>query len=299
MWGASVEIHGDRSDQAEKLVLLMGLNGSCWGWEKQIEHFGAKSGYQVLAFDNRGVGNSDAPSGRYKTSEMAQDVVELLDYLGWSEPRQLHVCGVSMGGMISQELALAIPERVASLTLLSTKAGGTLDLPTLPVVSMFARLLTGHLKPENALPVVAQLLFPTSWLDQQDTDEGRTEQTNRTSVLADMKRRLDIGKRQTKEGGRGQMAAVWTHKVSADRLKELGTQVPRVAVVTGDQHDHFIHHSKSLTLHASIPGSTLKVYPDGGHAIMVQYKHSFNALLEEIIAEGRSKSSDSAAANPS
>ena len=48
--------------------------------------------------DNRGVGLSDAPSGLYKTSEMAKDVMEVLDFVGWTTYRRLHVVGVSMGG---------------------------------------------------------------------------------------------------------------------------------------------------------------------------------------------------------
>lgn len=59
---------------------------------------------------------------RYSTSEMAKDVLELLEYLKWTEKRQLHIVGISMGGMISQELALMIPERIASLSLVSTAA---------------------------------------------------------------------------------------------------------------------------------------------------------------------------------
>jgi pimeloyl-ACP methyl ester carboxylesterase len=57
---------------------------------------------------------------RYSTSEMAKDVIEVLDHLEWTKKRQLHYIGVSMGGMIGQELALMIPERIASLSLLST-----------------------------------------------------------------------------------------------------------------------------------------------------------------------------------
>lgn len=59
---------------------------------------------------------------RYSTSEMAKDVVELVDYIGWKETKQLHIVGVSMGGMIAQELAFLIPGRVASLVLQSTAA---------------------------------------------------------------------------------------------------------------------------------------------------------------------------------
>lgn len=68
--------------------------------------FGHEQGdqYSFLIFDNRGVGGSDKPIMRYSTSEMAKDVVELADHLGWTQERELHVIGVSMGGMISQEL---------------------------------------------------------------------------------------------------------------------------------------------------------------------------------------------------
>ena len=63
-------------------------------------------------FDNRGMGESDKPLLRYTTSEMAKDVVELLDHVGWTQERNVHVVGISMGGMISQELVrLAIDPR--------------------------------------------------------------------------------------------------------------------------------------------------------------------------------------------
>ena len=61
-------MHGDRSPEAEKVLFIMGLNNSLWGWEHQVTHFASKPGYQVVCFDNRGVGNSDSPPGRYKAS---------------------------------------------------------------------------------------------------------------------------------------------------------------------------------------------------------------------------------------
>jgi pimeloyl-ACP methyl ester carboxylesterase len=54
---------------------------------------------------------------------MAQDVLDLLDHLDWTQPRSVHVVGISMGGMISLELAKAAPERIASLSLISTTSG--------------------------------------------------------------------------------------------------------------------------------------------------------------------------------
>lgn len=50
------------------------------------------------------MGESDKPTIRYSTSEMAKDVLELLDHLGWTSSRQIHLVGISMGGMIAQEL---------------------------------------------------------------------------------------------------------------------------------------------------------------------------------------------------
>ena len=84
----------------------MGLGGYASAWQRQTKDFGHDQGdkYSCLVFDNRGIGRSDKPLQRYSTSEMAKDVVELVDHLGWTSKRDLHVVGVSMGGMIAQEL---------------------------------------------------------------------------------------------------------------------------------------------------------------------------------------------------
>lgn len=84
----------------------MGLGGFLSAWQRQTKHFGhdQASKYSSLVLDNRGMGRSDKPTSRYSTSEMAKDTLELVDHLGWTAKRQLHVIGVSMGGMIAQEL---------------------------------------------------------------------------------------------------------------------------------------------------------------------------------------------------
>lgn len=84
----------------------MGLGSYMKTWQRQTKDFGHTEAdkYTCLIFDNRGMGESDKPILRYTTSEMAKDIVELLDHVGWTEPRSVHVVGISMGGMISQEL---------------------------------------------------------------------------------------------------------------------------------------------------------------------------------------------------
>ena len=89
----------------------MGLGSFKSAWQRQTKDFGHDQAdkYTSLIFDNRGMGESDKPWMRYSTSEMALDTFELLDHLGWTEQRQLHVIGISMGGMIAQELVRSLP----------------------------------------------------------------------------------------------------------------------------------------------------------------------------------------------
>ena len=84
----------------------MGLGGLKSAWQRQTKDFGHTQGstYSSLIIDNRGVGESDKPLMRYSTSEMARDILEVIDHIGWTAERQLNVIGISMGGMIAQEL---------------------------------------------------------------------------------------------------------------------------------------------------------------------------------------------------
>jgi len=104
--------------RGEPLILIMGLGGECGDWVLQLRAF--KKYYCVITFDNRGVGKSDKPSESYTVKTMADDTVGLMDYLGIDKA---HILGVSMGGMIAQEVAINHPERVRKLILVSTNAG--------------------------------------------------------------------------------------------------------------------------------------------------------------------------------
>ena len=86
----------------------MGLAAYKTAWQRQTKDFGhdQSSKYSCLIFDNRGIADSDKPLMRYSTSEMAKDTLEILDHVGWTGKRVLHVVGVSMGGMIAQELVI-------------------------------------------------------------------------------------------------------------------------------------------------------------------------------------------------
>src|SRR5579883_1563623 len=109
------EISGDGTP----LCLIEGLGYASWMWHYQAAPFSAR--HRLLVFDNRDVGRSDRARLPYMIKDLADDLVGLLDVVGIE---RAHVLGVSMGGFAAQELALAYPERVASLILVATAFGG-------------------------------------------------------------------------------------------------------------------------------------------------------------------------------
>ena len=105
-------------DGAETIVLINGLADDLETWVFQVEDFLA-AGYRVLRFDNRGIGASSKPAGPYSSRMLADDAKALVDSLGITD---FHLMGVSMGGMIAQEYALAYGSDLRSATFACTYA---------------------------------------------------------------------------------------------------------------------------------------------------------------------------------
>ena len=102
----------------ETLVLINGVGDDLEGWGFQRSDFAA-AGLRVVTFDNRGCGSSSHPPGPYTSQQMAADTKGLVDALGLAP---LHLCGVSMGGVIAQEYAIAYPGDLRSVVLANTYA---------------------------------------------------------------------------------------------------------------------------------------------------------------------------------
>jgi pimeloyl-ACP methyl ester carboxylesterase len=115
-----VELDVERSGSGPPLLLIMGMSGTALHWgEPFLDEL--RADFDVIAFDHRGVGASSRLEGEITIERMAADAAGLLAAL---EIESAHVLGISMGGMIAQELALAHPERVRTLTLGCTYCGG-------------------------------------------------------------------------------------------------------------------------------------------------------------------------------
>src|SRR3954453_12853045 len=114
------ELHYERAGSGEPLLMIQGMSGTHVSWGEPLLA-PLRESFDVVAFDNRGIGLSAPIEGPFTIVEMAEDAAGLLDEL---EIESAHVVGISMGGMIAQELALAQPDRLRSLTLGCTYCGG-------------------------------------------------------------------------------------------------------------------------------------------------------------------------------
>ena len=112
--------HQRSGEGEEPLLLIQGMSGTHLAWGEPFLA-GLAQDFDVVAYDHRGVGRSDRVDVGFTIAELAQDAAGLLDELGWETA---HVAGISMGGMVAQELALAHPERIRTLTLGCTYCGG-------------------------------------------------------------------------------------------------------------------------------------------------------------------------------
>lgn len=144
MTASEVRIAWERRGEGPSLLLIHGLGYARWGWEPVAGPL--SEDFSLLLFDNRGIGESDAPPAPYSVAELAGDALGVLDAAG---VERAHVLGTSLGGMVAQELAAGWPERVDRLVLCCTTPGNGAHPMPAQSVRLFAE--APSLPPEVAL----------------------------------------------------------------------------------------------------------------------------------------------------
>ncbi|KAL0080262.1 Alpha/Beta hydrolase protein [Phycomyces blakesleeanus] len=257
----------------EKVLLVMGLATPCQAWDNQIKFLTQTGKFTVLIIDNRGMGHSDAPVGLYTTKQMAADASDILDHFGWTS--NVHINGVSMGGMISLELVHSQPERFASLTLTSTTA--TLNIPTLKAVTTISNLLLLSNEPKSRISVIVELLYPKEWLASKPSDPTLGFNTNRELASHRLVEHAKLSKLQTLQGHIGQLSACMRHYVSDKRLLFIRNNGPPVLIMTGTW-DNLVRPRYSHLMH-NVLGGHLEVFNGSGHALPEEQVDKYNKLF--------------------
>jgi pimeloyl-ACP methyl ester carboxylesterase len=255
------ESFGD--EKAPVILLVMGLGMQMIGWPEAFCTQLAARGYRVVRFDNRDVGLSTHFTGdvnplqvfdelrrkkpvqsAYLLADMANDAFGLLDALGIEKA---HVAGVSMGGMIAQQMAIARPERVASLTsIMSTTGDPDVKGPTFEVLTA----LLEPFPPERAAFVERSLKLART-VGTPGGDE--------TAIRALAARSFD--RSYAPMGPRRQLVAIWA---SGSRKAALGSLKMPVMVVHG-QADPLIPVDGGRATAAAVPGARLEIIAGMGH----------------------------------
>jgi 3-oxoadipate enol-lactonase len=253
------EIHGDGD---ETLVLVHGLAADSTAWALQVPAFASR--YRTMIFDNRDVGQSPMADGPYEIADMARETLALADALGIES---FHLLGYSMGGAIAQEMAVAAPERVTTLTLCVTFArGGAWSRKLSEIWGARVQRMSREERVDELMLL--------------NHSEEFFENAGGVNWLRDLI--LANPHPQPAEAFARQLDASSRHDAT-DRLASLSMPVH----VIGAEHDILVPVWKSRELAEAIPGARLTVLEGAPHGAWIERAEEFNAAVLGFIAEAR------------
>lgn len=255
-----VNLHYEVTGQGQPLLLIMGLGGPGAAWDPEFVRAMSQT-HQVIIYDNRGTGRSDKPDEPYSIAGFASDAAGLLDAL--NIPRA-HVFGISMGGMIAQELAIHYPQRVASLVLGCTTPGGKHAVAA-PPESLKALQGRAGQTPEEAAREGWKLSFSDGFIR-----EHRAElEAHLPRMLAHVTPRFAYERHYQ---------ATMTLRV----YKQLKEITAPTLVVTG-RDDVLIPAANSEILAREIPGAELVIFDNAGHGFVTSAREPLLKVLTEFL----------------
>jgi 3-oxoadipate enol-lactonase len=258
-----IKLDYERSGEgSEPLLLIMGMSGTALHWgEPFLKEL--RRNFDVIAYDHRGVGASTVLDGPVTIRQMADDAAALLAAL---ELDSAHVMGISMGGMIAQELALGYSERIRTLTLGCTYCGGPGSALAAPEViqGLAEAMMSGDR--ERAIRV--------GWEANVSAAMAADEQAWARFREAAMSRAVAV------QVVMAQMQAIAAHD-TYERLGELGS-LPTL-VIHGSE-DQMLPVQNGKLIASRIPGSRLEIFDGVGHLFFWESPERSAELVRELAA---------------
>ena len=253
---AGIDLHYEDDGSGPPLLLIAGIPAVASDWRPVAERMAA-DGRRAISYDNRGSGASTVTPGPYTTAGLAADAVALLDRLGIE---RADVFGMSLGGMIAQELALGWPERVDRLVLGCTHCG------------------LAHAEPPEREAGRAFAMETDDWAERMRALAPFAFAAGVDGHFLERFIEKKSGEVQDAAGYAGQIAAAVGHD-TYDRLPQLARPT---LIVTGDG-DRVIPGASSEVMHERIPGSRLEVVAGAGHLFFLERPEATLRLLDEFL----------------
>jgi 3-oxoadipate enol-lactonase len=243
------------------LLMIMGFAGSATSWGEPVLE-ALRKHFTCIRFSNRGTGLSDKAQSQFTIRTMADDAVNLLTALQIERP---HVFGISMGGMIAQELVLNYPQRVNGLVLGCTTSGGSHSV--------------------QAAPETMAKLAPTPALSQEEivrnfwTAVCSPGFIQRGAAFLDGMVAASIDRITPMETLGLQMMAISSFD-SYDRLQQIKA---KTLVIHGDV-DMLVPPQNGKTLAERIPGAELKTLPGAAHMFFWEEPQKSATMVTEFLS---------------
>lgn len=254
------QLHGD---SGAPLVLVHGYTGDVGDWSDQIPEFSKT--HRVLVMDHRGHGDSEGPPDRstYTIPQMADDIVAIVDHVGFES---YHLIGHSMGGAVSQEIALRGAARLITLTLFGTGTDFKIGANPAVVKYMEAR---NKLADEQGMSAVAAMssVFPSP----PHVPAGRRDYEKARTL------------RMSPHGLAGGWNALVNWEGTTDRVKHITTPT----LVMAGALEPAVKSTEYM--HSQIAGSTILIIPEAGHCPQFERPEIFNAAVRSHLEGGAAK----------
>jgi pimeloyl-ACP methyl ester carboxylesterase len=267
----TIELAPEQVGDAQPLVFVHGLSGSWQNWLEQLPAFAAER--RVITLDLPGFGYSPMPEQKLSIAGYARLLDELLAQLGVDAAA---VVGNSMGGFIGAELAIAFPQRVERLVLISAAGLSTHEHPG------STRVLPAMRRAERIL------MASGAWAATRSDAVARRARL-RDAALGVVVRHPDrlpaaLAAEQIRGAGKPGFVQGLEAVLEYEIRERLGEIACPTLIVWGD-HDRLINVRDADLFAELIPNSRKVVFQDTGHMSMLEHPERFNPLLEEFLAE--------------